>query len=241
MKFWTCSAVGALLIVSWTVQGCSREPTVRGKSLFKAEQPSAAEESTISTDCIVAAGSAAFKQAVCAHDPQLIRNALFELRDEQRTQAIDVLYSIWIESDEAGKSLPWDELKHMEFRLAYAPALVQSVRSGSKSLPLEPFQNLAVEGATKNVGNLEEIEAIRLMGLANAEAQLPFLLRKIEEKPSPYASRLTAIEALGYICGQESLHALERIRNALADDAKDRQAVDKAFQHRNEISGTWCR
>src|SRR4051812_32664420 len=168
MKIWICYIVGALFVGFALLPACTQDSTVRGGSLPDSTKAAGSEPSRTSTDCKVAAGSPTFRQAICAHDTQLIREALFGLRDDERTYAIGVLHKIWIESDEAGESLPWVELRRTEFRLAYAPALVQSVRDGSDSLPLKPFQDLALEAATKNTGSLEEIEAIRLLGLANA-------------------------------------------------------------------------
>jgi len=184
----------------------------------------------------------AVEEALCHANPDEIRKA-FATTDPSHFQSTAIaLRAIWDGNGAVGQALPMKRLQSVPVKLAFAPFLAQSIRNGRVEGDLQSIRDFADHTANAATdGSLEQVQAIGLVGAADSNQSVPFLVGMIKKTAYPAAAHIESIRALGLICDPSASNELRQLQGDLQRDSPDLEIVAKAIQERESLNQSWCR
>jgi len=195
-----------------------------------------------SSSCFVPGAYKSVEVALCRADPDELRKAFATTDPSHFQSTATVLLAIWGGSEAVGKGLPMNQLQSTPVRLAFAPFLAQSIRNGRVEGDLQSIREFAdrtLKAATD--GSLEQVQAIGLVGAADSNQSVSFLVDMIKKTAYPTAAHIESIRALGLICDSSASNELRQLQSDAQADSPDREIIAKAIQERESLSQSWCR
>jgi hypothetical protein len=209
-------------------------------------QPAHAADAVASTQCEAPEVGAALRDALCKGGAPEIREALFSIDSKpgeaSRDRLLTVLKRLWKGDKSYGNELPWPALESVQSRAVFADYLAQGVRNTEIEAPLVDMQRFAAEMVQGAQRDVDQLEGLRLLGVTDAQDQVPLLRSIAFSTEGPAVRRRYAIEALGYICASEAAATLREVEQTFGErDLEVRKAVEKAQQARARLSSSWCR
>lgn len=209
-------------------------------------QPAHAESGAVSAQCEAPEVTPALRDALCKGDAPEIREALFRVDSKpgeaSRDRLLAVLKRLWAGDKSYGKGLPWSVLESVQSRAVFADYLAQGVRNAEIEAPLADMQRFAVEMVQGAQRDVDQLEGLRLLGVTDAQDQVPLLRSIALSTEGPALRRRYAIEALGFICAAEAVTTLREVGQTAGErDLEVTKAVEKAEQTRARLSSSWCR
>jgi hypothetical protein len=209
----------------------------------QSDQPATA--ASAGGSCKAPGTSAAIERALCSGSPSELQDALFSESSKPfeaaHQELLIILRRIWDADASYGKELPWQALKSARNRAVIAEQLAQGIRNREIEGSLESLQQFAVEFVHGAKTDTEQLDGLRLLGLTDAQSQIP-MLRSIAQSAEGQAIRREyAIEALGRICAPEAEAALREIARTIPAGGSDERRLAAALSARESLARSWCR
>jgi hypothetical protein len=182
------------------------------------------------------------ESALCSADADELRQA-FATTDPEHFQSTAVaLLAVWQGKENVGRSLPLARLQSTTAKLAYVPFLAQSIRNGRVEADLRSIQDFAEKTAKASTdGTLEQVQAISLVGIADADQAIPYLVDLIQKTANPSAAHIESIRALGNICDPKAAEELQHLQIQTPKEHPDIETIAKAIEERRKLDSSWCR
>ncbi len=201
--------------------------------------------SSASASCKAPGTSAAIERALCSGNPSELQDALFKDTTEPfepgHGELLAALQSVWDADGGYGKELPWPALKSARNRAVVAEYLAQGIRNKEVEGSLENLQRFAVEFVRGAKTDAELLDGLRLLGLTDAQNQVPVLRSVALSTEGSPVRREYAIEALGRICAPEAEAALREIERTIPPDGSEARRLSAALAVREGLARSWCR
>jgi hypothetical protein len=107
---------------------------------------------------------------------------------------------------------------------------------------LQTIQDFAEQTAKASTdGTLQQVQAISLVGIADADQAIPYLADTIRRTANPSAAHIESIRALGMICDSKAAEELRKLQVDTPEGHLDFEVVAKAIQERGTLDNSWCR
>lgn len=209
-------------------------------------QPAHAASKEASAQCEAPEVSPVLRDALCKGDAPEIREALFRVDSKpgeaSRDRLLAVLKRLWAGDKSYGKGLPWSALESVQSRAVFADYLAQGVRNAEIEASLTDMQRFAIDMVQGAQRDVDQLEGLRLLGVTDAQDQVPLLRNIALSTEGPALRRRYAIEALGFICAVEATTTLREVGQMAGErNPEVTKAVEKAEQTRARLSSSWCR
>jgi hypothetical protein len=202
--------------------------------------------STKSVQCNVPGVGVALRDALCKGSASEIREVLFRADSKpfeaSHTHLLEVIKRLWVRDRSYGKELPWPALESVWVRAVFVDYLAQGVRNAEIEGSLVDMQSVALEMIRSAKRDSDQLEGLRLLGITDAQDQVPLLRSTALSTEVPMLWRRNAIEALGYICAAQAAAALQEIESMAGEkNVELKQIVARAQMTRERLRTSWCR
>lgn len=205
-----------------------------------AQEPHEAQ-SSVRTPCRAPAMPQAIEDALCSGSSTNLRTAIFNDSSAPDTAFLMAFQRVFDGDLSYGQELPWDALRTERMRATIAEYLAQAIRNSDYEGSLASFEKFAIQFAQGATSNSDQLDGIRLLGIVDAQSQIPVLRATALSQHGSPTRRAYAIDALGRICAPEAAAALDEIEREVLPASIEAKHLATARSDRGRLQNSWCR
>ena len=204
-------------------------------------QESPQAQSSVPDTCRAPAMPRAVEDALCSGSSTNLRMAIFKDSSAPDSAFLTAFQRVFDGDLSYGHELPWDALRIQRMRATIAEYLAQAIRNGDYEGSLVSFEKFAIQFAQGATSNSDQLDGIRLLGIVDAQSQIPVLRATALSQQGSPTRRAYAIDALGRICASEAATALDEIEREILPASIEAKHLATARGDRDRLKNSWCR
>lgn len=185
-------------------------------------------------------GKADFSHAFVNRTEEEIVDILQERTDLAGSPDLDwysLLLDIWYEREDTHPQLAWSVLKSARVKVVLASELAQAFRNRIIPPNVGDIRNFALSNYSSADARVAQ-QSILLLGKIGQADDIPLLVQIAQFGVNGKPRLKEALTALGYICDQEAVRAIEGLVLRASDD--DREFAKGVLGNREHIMRSWC-